>query len=154
METKKFNPIWILIVLVVGFFAFNLMRSPTTPGKATDSLQQPEQIEPTKQTTETTETTPTPTPSSNKEFTISGKPFSYDVKEIKVNKGDTVKIIFKNLEGMHDWKLDEFNANTKVIGTGESETITFVADKTGTFEYYCSVGQHRANGMKGNLIVE
>jgi len=151
METKKFNPIWILIVLVVGFFAFNLMRSPTTPGKSSDSIQQPEQTTPTTQITEPIETT---TSSDNKEYTISGKPFSYDVKEIKVNKGDTVKIIFKNLEGTHDWVLDEFGAKTEVINAGESETITFVADKIGTFEYYCSVGQHRANGMKGNLIVE
>jgi plastocyanin len=29
-----------------------------------------------------------------------------------------------------------------------------VADKKGTFEYYCSVGQHRALGMKGKLVVE
>ena len=32
--------------------------------------------------------------------------------------------------------------------------VEFTVDKTGTFEYYCSVGQHRANGMVGNLIVE
>ena len=50
--------------------------------------------------------------------------------------------------------IDEFNAKTRVLNKGEEETITFVADKAGTFEYYCSVGQHRANGMVGKLIVE
>jgi plastocyanin len=89
-----------------------------------------------------------------KEFTVSGNNFEFDVKEIRVNQGDTVKLTFKNVEGMHDWVIDEFNAKTQVIGAGQEETIEFVADKTGTFEYYCSVGNHRTMGMVGNLIIE
>lgn len=87
-----------------------------------------------------------------KEFTVEGNNFSFDVKEIKVKKGDTVKIVFNNKEGFHDWVLDEFDAKTKQIKEGESETIEFVADKAGTYEYYCSVGKHRANGMLENLL--
>ncbi|MBP7928152.1 cupredoxin domain-containing protein [Patescibacteria group bacterium] len=90
---------------------------------------------------------------NSKTFTVTGSNFMYDVKEIKVNKGDTVKIIFKNASGVHDWKLDEFSVNTNVLNGGQEETVTFVADKVGTFEYYCSVGKHREMGMKGNLIV-
>ncbi len=89
-----------------------------------------------------------------KTFTVKGLNFSFDVKEIKVKKGDTVKIVFKNTEGFHDWRVDEFNAATKQIREGEEDTVTFVADKTGTFEYFCSVSKHRALGMTGKLIVE
>jgi len=32
--------------------------------------------------------------------------------------------------------------------------VEFTADTPGEFEYYCSVGQHRANGQVGKLIVE
>lgn len=99
-------------------------------------------------------TTPKTTQSAVKTFTVSGNNFAFDVKEIKVKKGDTVKIVFKNTTGFHDWVIDEFNARTQKIQGGQSETIQFVADKTGTFEYYCSVGTHRQQGMKGNLIVE
>ena len=74
--------------------------------------------------------------------------------ELKVKQGDKVKIVFTNEEGFHDWVLNEFNARTKQIAAGNSETIEFVAGQKGTFEYYCSVGQHRANGMKGTFIVE
>jgi plastocyanin len=87
-------------------------------------------------------------------FTVEGSQFKFTPNELKVKKGDTVEIVFKNSEGFHDWVLDEFNAKTKQISAGESETISFVADKTGTFEYYCSVGKHRQMGMVGNLIVE
>ena len=53
----------------------------------------------------------------------------------------------------HDWKVDEFAVATKILSVGEEETIEFVASKAGTFEYYCSVGSHRANGMKGSLTI-
>ena len=96
----------------------------------------------------------TTTTAQVKEFKISGSPFKFSMSEIKVKKGDTVRIVFTNVEGTHDWVIDEFNAATKQLKAGESETIEFVADKAGTFEYYCSVGSHRAMGMKGNLIVE
>ena len=72
---------------------------------------------------------------------------------MSVNKGDTVKITVKNVNGTHDFKIDEFNVSTRTLNTGETQTITFVADKAGTFEYYCSVGNHRAMGMVGTLIV-
>ncbi len=88
------------------------------------------------------------------EFTVTGKGFLFDPKEIKVKKGDTVRITFVNAEGFHDWKLEGYNVGTKQIAAGKTEVVEFTADKAGTFEYYCSVGQHRQNGMKGNLIVQ
>lgn len=101
-----------------------------------------------------TETPPPAAKSEVKTFTVVGKSFSFSPAQIKVNKGDTVKIIFQNADGFHDWVVDEFNAKTSRIQANETAKVTFVADKTGAFEYYCSVGSHRANGMKGNLIVE
>lgn len=91
---------------------------------------------------------------SVKTFTVDGSNFKFVPNQIKVKKGDTVKIIFKNTGGFHDLKIDEFNVGTKQLQDGAQETVQFVADKAGTFEYYCSVGQHRQMGMKGTLIVE
>jgi len=89
-----------------------------------------------------------------KSFTVIGENFSYDLKEMKVKKGDKVRVTFRNNEGFHDWNLDEFGAKTNKLQANDEETIEFVADKAGTFEYYCSVGSHRAMGMVGKLIVE
>jgi plastocyanin len=91
---------------------------------------------------------------SVKEFTVTGSSFMYNPAAITVNHGDSVKITFKNSGGMHDWKIDELGLSTKKIKTGEEEVLEFVADKAGTFEYYCSVGDHRAKGMKGTLVVK
>ena len=87
-------------------------------------------------------------------FDISAKPFEFSVKEIRVKKGDRVKINLAVTQGMHDWVADEFGARTKIIQTGQSDSVEFTADKTGTFEYYCSVPTHRQQGMVGKLIVE
>lgn len=87
-------------------------------------------------------------------FTVLGGNFYYDMEEIRVKEGDTVTINFRSVEGFHDWVVDEFNAATGQVSTGGETSVTFVADKKGTFEYYCSVGSHRAQGMVGNLIVE
>src|SRR3989344_5582778 len=74
-----------------------------------------------------------------KEFSVDASPFKFSPANITVNKGDTVKITLTNVEGTHDLKLDEFTgASTRILKTGETQTITFVADKSGTFEYYCS----------------
>ncbi len=88
-----------------------------------------------------------------KEFTVTGTNFAFAPSAITVNKGDTVKITFKNASGFHDFKIDAFNVATKQIPGGQEQTVQFVATKTGSFEYYCSVGKHRAMGMKGTLTV-
>lgn len=89
-----------------------------------------------------------------KVFAVKGVNFGFDVKEIRVKQGDTVTVNFTSSDGFHDWVLDEFKAATGRVQPGTPTSITFVADKKGTFEYYCSVGSHRAHGMVGKLIVE
>lgn len=104
-----------------------------------------------------TETPPAPTAPTGKAVavTVVGKNFGFEPGTIKVKKGDTVTVTFQNQTGTHDWVVDEFQgARTKIIQGGQTDTVTFVADKVGTFEYYCSVGSHRQMGMKGSLIVE
>lgn len=87
-------------------------------------------------------------------FSIEGSDFEYDIKQIKVKKGDTVTINFKSIDGFHDWVLDEFDAASKRVNEGGSTSVTFIADESGTFQYYCSVMNHRAQGMVGYLVVE
>lgn len=89
-----------------------------------------------------------------KVFKITGENFRFSQTEIRVKKGGRVKIDFESMNGFHDWVVDEFSAKTNQVNTGGKASVEFVADKTGEFEYYCSVGQHRQMGMKGKLIVE
>ncbi len=90
-------------------------------------------------------------------LTAEGREFYLDGEEnpdIVVNQGDEVLIELMSEEGVHDLIIDEFGVDTGQLMEGESEAIQFTADRVGEFEYYCSVGTHRADGMYGNFIVE
>lgn len=39
----------------------------------------------------------------------------------------------------HNFNIDEFNVHTRDLGYFETQTISFIADKKGTFEYYCTI---------------
>ncbi len=88
-----------------------------------------------------------------KEISVTNRGLAFDIKEIKVKVGDTVRITYTNGGGTHDLVIDEFDAGTKVIRSGQSETFEFKVTEAGEFEYYCSVGNHRARGMWGTLVV-
>lgn len=108
-----------------------------------------------------TEETPTSTPGSEATTTtdakerivVEGSNFKFAPNKITLKKGQPVTIVFKNSGGIHDFNIDEFDVETKQIKGGASEEVTFTPDKTGAFEFYCSVGNHRALGMTGTLTV-
>jgi plastocyanin len=145
VDTSNKSSVWpiaivvVLLIAIGGYFFMNSRGGTVTESNST--------VAPKEVASQAPE-------SPTKEFTLQGSNFKFDVKEIKVNKGDTVKVTFKSAGGTHDFVLDEFDVKTKVLSDGGEETVTFVADKTGEFEYYCSVGQHRQMGMVGKLIVE
>jgi plastocyanin len=144
----------VLIVLIGGYFLF------ANNGEDNSQVENTN----TQQSSQSEENTVTPSQSETnsgsmmsgeaKTFTFTNQGFAFNPNEIRVKKGDKVKVTYTSQGGTHDWVVDEFNARTKVLAAGASETIEFTVDKTGTFEFYCSVGNHRAMGMKGKLIVE
>lgn len=87
------------------------------------------------------------------EVAIDASNFAYSIEAIEAKRGDTVRITLTNTQGMHDLVVEGYEVGTEVLSAGESETIEFVVDEEGTFEYYCSVGTHREIGMVGTLTV-
>jgi plastocyanin len=95
-------------------------------------------------------------------FTLTGKNFEYNNEEgesnptLTVQEGDVVRIEYTTESGFHDFVIEEFEGATteKVRSEAGTQTIQFTANKKGSFEYYCSVGSHKEQGMKGAFIVE
>lgn len=148
--------IMIIILAAAGAYAYSKQNKDAgNPAEtaADDAMQAMPSIA-QGQNTETVEGTPTIEEGNVKTFTLTTANFSFAPNKITVNKGDTVKIVLKNSEGFHDWVLDEFNAKTPRISGDQTAEVQFVADKTGTFEFYCSVGNHRQMGMVGTLVVQ
>lgn len=160
-SSSKTVPIIIAVVAILAIGGIGIamtQKKTTTPTSSTDPGANQTEIPPTTKPTETgammkkdnaiTES------KSTKTFEVSAKNFSFTPSTIKVKQGDTVKIVFKNTEGLHNFIIDEYSVATKQIQDDSEETVEFVASKKGDFEYYCSVGNHRAMGMTGTLTVE
>lgn len=50
----------------------------------------------------------------------------------------------------HNINIDEFNVHSRDLGYFESQAVTFIANKTGTFNYYCSIHPE----MRGELVID
>lgn len=100
-------------------------------------------------------------PVPEKSFTIQESSFKFDVSTINVNKGDKVTII-ASVPGStaHDICVDGYfdsNGNTLCttpVSGGSTSSVSFIADKAGTFAYYCNIDGHRQLGMQGQLTVQ
>lgn len=143
MNKQALLIVGVLVVLGVGAY-FLFMKPQSQPVTQTETTM----------TEKEDKTSTSSAMMEAKEFTVESKGLNFTPNEIRVKVGDKVKIIYKNNIGQHNWTLDEFNAKTKLINAGEQDTVEFVADKAGSFEFYCSVAGHRQAGMKGMLIVE
>lgn len=131
----------IVALLAVGGFLFLNNQKSTTTNSTTPQVE-----------ADSTESSLSPSVSV-KEFVVDGNNYEFSPTKIEVNKGDTVKITFKDNDGMHNLVVDGYNVKTNIIKGGTEDSIQFVADKSGTFEYYCSVGNHKEEGMVGSFIV-
>lgn len=147
--------LFVLILLVLAIRIFLGLISPgedaPSPSPAIVSAATPS---PVIQTQAPPIVSQTEVDENTKEFLMENEGMDFTVKEMKVEAFDRVKVTFAVNRGDHTWTIKEFNATSRILGAGEAETIEFVADRTGTFEYYCSVGDHRKLGMKGRLIVK
>lgn len=87
----------------------------------------------------------------------------FDMPEIRVKVGETVKVNLRSLDnehhtdggGKHQFAIDELGVN--IVAQPMSVTSgTFVASNAGTFTYYCDIccGGKANPTMNGKLIVE
>ena len=88
-----------------------------------------------------------------KEFSMIAKKFEFVPRTITVNKGDTVKLSIKSEDVNHGFAISEFNVK-KDIPAGQEVSVEFVADKSGSFPFRCSVycGSGHSD-MDGTLVV-
>src|SRR5687768_16117609 len=72
---------------------------------------------------------------------------------ITLNQGNALSIHLINEDSekhsKHNLNIDEFGIHTKDLGYFQTQTVTFTANKTGTFNYYCNIHPE----MNGEIIV-
>jgi len=153
MDSKKLGLIAAAVVVLVLAYGGYRMMSQSETGEETETAIQTSSPAATTSDTMMASGSGTTTTDGVKEFIVDGTNFRFEPSTLNVNQGDKVRVVFKNISGTHDFVIDALNIKTETTQTGDTETVEFTADKIGTFEYYCSISNHRAMGMKGALVV-
>ncbi len=91
---------------------------------------------------------------SVKEINVRAFKWDFEPNIITVNEGDNVKLIIDSEDVKHGIRISEYDIRED-LNPGEITTIEFVADKKGTFSFFCDVfcGSGHSH-MSGKLIVE
>lgn len=89
------------------------------------------------------------------DYTLDMENFSFTPNVMEAKAGDTLMVKIVNVGGFHDFVIDELNVHSSDLSEGEEEIVevTIPADATGEYEFYCSIGNHRAQGMFGTLMI-
>jgi nitrous-oxide reductase len=78
----------------------------------------------------------------------------WEPRIIRVRVGQLVRLRLTSRDVTHGFLLPDFNIKAGPISPGEFTTVEFVADKAGTFTFYCNILCSRRHGsMNGRLIV-
>ncbi len=89
-----------------------------------------------------------------KEFKLIAKQFEFLPDSIEVNKGDKVRLLITSIDVEHGISIPEYDIIEKLPKNKEVQ-IDFVADKQGTFRFFCSVFCGNGHGdMNGELVVK
>lgn len=155
-QQNKFRSVLLISGTLLAVIAGGLLF--VLAGRTGQPTGMPSQTQPPQQTpvdTSSRSNMPHAAPTvERKDIMITGGNYYFRPNELRVKKGDTVKIIFKNDGGTHDFVIDALKVKSDLVQSGGQTTITFTPTKVGTFEFYCSVGSHRQMGMQGTLLVE
>ena len=71
-------------------------------------------------------------------FRLDARQFAYSPSELKVNTGDTVTIQLVATDVVHGLYVDGYAVSVEA-DPGQTQTLTFVADKPGSFRFRCNV---------------
>lgn len=86
------------------------------------------------------------------------KEYEYMPELIKVYPGQKVLLKLKSLDTTHDFVIDDLDVSSGNVEMGKEKIIDFRipedAEAGTEYEFYCSRGEHKANGMVGKLVVQ
>jgi heme/copper-type cytochrome/quinol oxidase subunit 2 len=82
---------------------------------------------------------PVPTVSpQERTFRVEARQFAYSPAELRVNAGDTVTLQLVSTDVVHGLYVDGYDISVEA-DPGQTATLTFTADKRGSFRFRCNV---------------
>lgn len=149
---KKLVAIIAILALLMLVGCTKKEASPAISAPAQEAVKTVEVAEPAD--AEEAETAPEPAATQIREITMTAKKWEFEPSTIEVNKGDRVVLTITSEDVKHGFAIDDFGVAV-TLEPGKTVTTEFVADKAGTYDFYCSVycgSGHR--DMVGKLVVK
>lgn len=89
-----------------------------------------------------------------KTFNVTARQWVFEPAKITVSQGDKVKLVVQSTDVAHGIGIPDFNVSSR-LEPGKTTTLEFIADKTGTFSFFCTVfcGDGHST-MRGSLVVQ
>ncbi len=87
------------------------------------------------------------------EITVNARKYSFSPARIEVQQNDIVKITLNAEDIAHSFTIDQYRI-AKRAAPGHPVTFQFLADRKGTFPFYCNLTiDERCKEMRGELVV-
>lgn len=88
-----------------------------------------------------------------REVSVIADEFSFEPNQLELIVGEPVNLTIRN-DGAasHDFVVEELGVRI-VVSSGDEATAGFVPERTGTFDFSCTVPGHAGAGMVGTLTV-
>ena len=89
-----------------------------------------------------------------KQFGMVAKQWEFQPDTIRVTEGETVRLSIESIDVTHGFAIPDFGVSERLV-PGTTTEVEFVADKAGTYTFFCTVqcGAGHPN-MRGKLVVE
>lgn len=84
---------------------------------------------------------------------IEASNYAFSIDKITASEGTALLLTITSTQGTHDFVIEELGVSSGMLPVGEPVQINVPTDRPGTYEFYCSVGNHREMGMKGTLVI-
>ncbi len=90
---------------------------------------------------------------ATKTFNITAQQWQFTPSTITVDEGDSVTLNVTSTDVTHGFSIPDFGVS-ETLSPGQTTTVTFTANKDGSFSFSCSVSCGSGHsGMRGTLVV-
>lgn len=137
--------VFVTILLGAGIWWFQSQRVQITPAPSPARPKISESV------------SPSPSPKEGKvlQIEVEGYEYYFSPSKLSLKAGEKVKITFRNNGVLpHNLTITDLGIASKTIGPKQMTSLEFTAQKSGSFSMFCSVGNHRALGMEGDVRID
>jgi plastocyanin len=149
------RPRALVALAIAGVFALGAAGCGSSSDSGSDTTTAPATTAAPPATTAPPSTTAPSTPTTVAVEADPGGQLAFVQKSLSAPAGEVTFVLTNASSVPHDLSIekgDEDLGATEVISGGATAELT-VNLEPGTYEFYCSVGDHEASGMKGTLTV-